>query len=95
MQIVVETISPDEARERGILEWPVSRREVSRFTWHYDATEICYLVAGHARIETEDGNVEVETGDLVSLPAGLDCTWDIRELLVKHYLVETGRSEEV
>jgi len=94
MQIVVETLSPDEARERGILGWPVSKRDVSRFTWHYDATEICYLVAGHARIETEDGNIEVESGDFVRLPAGLECTWDIRERLVKHYQVETGRSDE-
>jgi uncharacterized protein len=90
MQIVVETLSPDEANERGILAWPVSRRGVSRYAWHYDTTETCYLVSGLARIETEDGNVEVEAGDLVTLPAGLDCVWDIREPIAKHYRLQVG-----
>lgn len=90
MQIAVESISPDDAHDRGILAWPVSRRGVSRFTWHYDSTEYCYLVGGEARIETEDGNVEVESGDLVTLPAGLDCVWDVREPIVKHYRVDQG-----
>lgn len=90
MQVSVESISPDEARARGILQWPVSKRRVSRYSWHYDATEVCYLVSGQARIETEDGNVEVESGDLVTLPAGLDCVWDVREPLAKHYRVESG-----
>ena len=90
MQIVVESISPDEAHDRGILAWPVSRRGVSRYSWHYDTSELCYLVSGLARIETEDGNVEVEAGDLVTLPAGLDCVWDIREPIAKHYKLETG-----
>jgi len=89
MQIAVESISPDEASARGILGWPVSRRGIARYSWHYDSTEVCYLVGGRARIETEDGNVEVEGGDLVTLPAGLDCTWDIREPLAKHYRVES------
>jgi uncharacterized protein len=88
MQIVVESISPDDAHQRGILDWPVSKRGVSRYSWHYDSAEICYLVSGAARIETEDGNVEIEVGDLVTLPAGLDCVWDIREPVAKHYQIE-------
>ena len=87
MQVVVESVSSGEANRRGILGWPVSRRGVSRFSWRYDSTEVCYLVDGHARIETEDGSIEVESGDLVTLPAGLECTWDIREPLAKHYQV--------
>lgn len=81
MQIAVESLSPDDAHQRGILGWPVARHDVKRFSAHYDATELCYLVTGLARIETEDGNVEVETGDLVTLPAGLDCVWDVREAI--------------
>jgi uncharacterized cupin superfamily protein len=92
MQVIVESISPDDANERGILAWPVSRRGVSRYSWRYDATEVCYLVTGQARIETEDGNVEVESGDLITLPAGLECTWDIREPIAKHYRVESEPS---
>lgn len=90
MQVAVETITADEASSRGIFDWPVSRRGVSRYAWHYDATEVCYLTAGRARIETEDGTIEIEDGDLVTLPSGLDCTWDIREPVAKHYLVCNG-----
>ncbi len=92
MQITVETIHTSEAEARGILAWPVSSRDVSRYTWHYDATEICYIAEGRARIETEDGNVEVEKGDLITLPAGLQCAWVIQERLVKHYRVEKAAS---
>ncbi len=88
VQVAVEIISPQEAEERGILEWPVSRRGVSRYAWHYDATEVCYIAEGRARIETEDGSIEVEKGDLVTLPAGLECAWIIREPMAKHYLIQ-------
>lgn len=87
MQVIVESLSPAQAAERGVFSWPESERGVSRYTWHYDATEVCYLVRGLARIETEDGNVEVEAGDFLTLPAGLECVWDIREPLMKRYTV--------
>lgn len=88
MQVAVESIETGEAQVRGVLEWPLSSRGVSRYTWHYDATEICYIAEGRARIETEDGNIEVEKGDLVTLPAGLECAWVIQERVVKHYRIE-------
>ncbi|MFP4378749.1 MAG: cupin domain-containing protein [Spirochaetales bacterium] len=89
MTIQTETIGTDEAERRGILEWPRSERSVARFSWHYDATEVAYIEQGSARIETEDGNIEIESGDLVTLPAGLDCTWVIRETLIKRYKIYT------
>ena len=92
MQVTVETIEAEEAEARGVLEWPVSTRAVSRYPWHYDATEICYIAEGRARIETEDGNVEVEKGDLVTLPAGLKCAWVIQERVVKRYRIEEAVS---
>ena len=87
MRVEVESISQERAEELGVFEWPVWQRGISRFIWQYDATEVCYLVAGRARIETEDGNVEVESGDLLTLPDGLACTWDIREPIRKHYRI--------
>lgn len=90
MLITVETISARDADDRGITLWPVSRRGARRFRWHYDATEICYLASGRAMVETEDGTVEIERGDLVTLPSGLDCVWVIREPIVKHYRIVNG-----
>jgi hypothetical protein len=94
MRIHSESIGNSEAQRRGILEWPVSKREESRFAWHYDATEVAYVEQGSARIETEDGNIEIETGDLVTLPAELDCTWVIREPFVKRYRIISGQEVE-
>jgi hypothetical protein len=95
MTIQTETIGSDEAEKRGILSWPKSERGVSRFAWHYDATEVAYIEQGSARIETEDGNIEIEAGDLVTLPAGLECTWTIREPLIKRYQIHAERAADL
>ena len=87
MQIVSETISADEAQRRGVFGWPSSDRPISRYSWHYDASETAYIESGSARIETEDGNIEVEAGDMVVLPADLDCTWIIQQPLKKRYMI--------
>jgi uncharacterized cupin superfamily protein len=76
--IKVEALSHDEAAQRGVETWPLRHHDVARIPITYSETTVCYVVDGQARIETEDGNVEVETGDLVTLPAGLECTWLIR-----------------
>ena len=87
MRIESRPIDIAEAERRGILEWPTSQRQVSRYHWHYDAVEVAYIETGSARIETEDGNIEIEAGDLVTLPEDLDCTWIIREPLRKRYKI--------
>ena len=78
MLIKVDSLSQDEAARRGVEEWPLRHHDVARIPITYSETTVCFVVEGQARIETEDGNVEVETGDLVTLPAGLECTWLIR-----------------
>ena len=95
MRIEAVSIGAAEARRRGIYSWPVSRRGVARFSWHYDSTQVAYIDSGSARIETEDGNVEVEAGDLVTLPSDLECVWVIRQALIKHYRVEPARPAQL
>lgn len=85
MQISVVAMDSESAGSKGYLDWPTWERGVSRFPWHYDTIETCYIVRGRAVIETEDGKVEIEPGDLVTFPKGLDCVWNIREPLGKHY----------
>ncbi|GAA5784974.1 cupin domain-containing protein [Chitiniphilus shinanonensis] len=78
----------DDARQRelGVAQWPVWSKEVSRFPWHYDETETCWLIAGRVRVTAADGeSVTLEAGDLARFPAGLDCTWEVLEPLSKHY----------
>lgn len=90
MQIKVESLGDEAIERRGIRSWPIWERGVSRFSWKYDESEFCYLIEGQVRIETADGNIEVEAGDFVTFPAGLECTWDILKPVRKHYTLDTA-----
>jgi uncharacterized cupin superfamily protein len=86
MEIKIEKLSDEEKEERGVYAWPVWEKEVSRFPWHYDATEECYILEGRVAVETGPGQrVEFGPGDFVTFPLGLDCVWDVREPVRKHY----------
>ncbi|MBN2037635.1 MAG: cupin domain-containing protein [Chitinispirillaceae bacterium] len=75
-----------EIQQRGIFNWPIWEKEVSRFDWFYDEPEECYFLEGKVVVESKDGSkVEFGKGDLVKFPKGLGCTWDIREPVRKHY----------
>jgi uncharacterized protein len=85
MKIQIENPSEDYLKERGVQNWPVWAKEVSRFDWHYDVTEECYLLEGKVAVETDEGIVEFGAGDFVTFPAGLSCVWDIKTPVRKHY----------
>ena len=86
MKIIVENPEEKEIEKRGILSWPIWEKEVSRFDWHYDSIEECYLLEGKVVVETEDGEkVEFGKGDFVTFPKDLSCIWDIKEPVKKHY----------
>ncbi|RRQ22057.1 cupin domain-containing protein [Thiohalobacter thiocyanaticus] len=90
MQIQV-TRNPDESllTELGVRDWPIWEKEASTFPWHYDATETCYLLEGDVVVTPEDGEpVQIQAGDLVTFPVGMDCTWEIRAAVRKHYRFE-------
>lgn len=79
---------PDAARlaSLGVSSWGIWTKEVSIFPWTYDEREVCYLLEGDV-IVTPDGGKPVRfgAGDLVSFPAGMSCTWEIRHPVRKHY----------
>lgn len=61
-------------------------KEVSVFPWIYDEREMCYLLEGEVIVTPEGGApVRIGKGDLVTFPAGMSCTWDIRVAVRKHY----------
>lgn len=71
---------------RGVFDWPVWEKAVSRFDWHYDAAESCYLLEGEVTVTPAGGApVTIRAGDYVTFAAGLDCVWDIRVPVRKHY----------
>jgi uncharacterized cupin superfamily protein len=86
MKIDIKKPTDKELATKGVLSWPIWEKEISRFDWHYDSTEECFLLEGKVVVETEDGNqVEFEKGDFVTFPKGLSCVWDIKVPVRKHY----------
>lgn len=86
MEIKVERPSDATLAQLGVVQWPIWTKEVSRFPWTYDARETCYLLAGDVTV-TPAGSAPVRfgAGDLVTFPAGMQCTWDIHAPVRKHY----------
>jgi uncharacterized cupin superfamily protein len=86
MKIGIKKPAGEEMEMEGVLSWPIWEKEISRFDWHYDETEECYLLEGKVVVEAEDGErVEFGKGDFVTFPKGLSCVWDIKEPVKKHY----------
>lgn len=86
MEIKVEKLREDEIKKRGVFTWPVWTKEASRFDWHYDSVEECYLLDGEVVVEPKDGKmVSFGKGDFVTFPKGLSCVWEIKKPVRKHY----------
>ncbi|MDJ0667644.1 MAG: cupin domain-containing protein [Desulfobacterales bacterium] len=86
MKIQVEKPAPSELAARQVDTWPIWEKEVSRFDWHYDAIEECYLLEGEVVVETLDGEqVAFGAGDFVTFPKDLSCVWDVKKPVRKHY----------
>lgn len=80
--------NPDDERLRrlGVRDWPVWTKEISRFPWSYDTSETCYFLEGDVIVTPDGGEpVRVGRGDLVIFPAGMSCTWEVRQPVKKHY----------
>lgn len=77
---------PDSLESSGIFSWPVWEKEVSTFPWTYDSRETCYFLEGDVIVTPAGGDpVSMGKGDLVTFPAGMSCTWEIRQPVRKHY----------
>ena len=70
----------------GVRSWPVWTKEISTFPWSYDEEETCFFLAGDVVVTSAGGaSVRIGAGDLVTFPVGLECTWDVRVPVRKHY----------
>ena len=84
-KIVVNKLSEEEIQKRGIKNWPIWEKEISRFDWTYDADEECLILQGRFDVETADGTFSFGPGDFITFPKGLSCVWDIKEPVRKHF----------
>jgi len=83
--VIITRLSDVEIERRGIREWPIWTKEVSRFGYTYDGDEECLFLEGEVVVETKEGNFTIGPGDFVVFRNGLECTWDIKVPVRKHY----------
>jgi uncharacterized protein len=86
-QILVEHHpAPAKLDVMGVYDWPIWTKEISTFPWTYDSQETCYILEGDVVVTPDGGEpVQMGEGDLVTFPAGMSCTWEIRVPVKKHY----------
>lgn len=87
MEIKIEhQTSPEILQKLGVYQWGIWQKEASKFPWTYDTQETCYFLEGDVIVTPDGGQpVKMGKGDLVTFPAGMSCTWEIKSGVKKHY----------
>jgi len=84
--LIISNPETSKLKQLGVHNWPIWEKEKSTFPWHYNETEVCYILEGEVTVKPKDGTtVTLGKGDLVTFPKGLDCSWEITQDLRKHY----------
>ena len=83
----IEIYKPDdsELKAKNINSWPVWTCKPSTFDWFYDEKETCLILEGEVSVKTDTETVSFKTGDMVTFPKGLSCTWEVKQAVKKHY----------
>jgi len=85
-KIIVEKPNPEKLAALGVTRWPTWSKEVSTFPWSFGTQEIAYILEGEVTVTPNGGEpVNFSAGDLVTFPAGMSCTWNVKKALRKHY----------
>ena len=66
--------------------WPIWKCDPSKFNWKYDQEEHCFIIEGRVKVTGEENTVEIESGDYVIFPKGLQCVWEVQKSIKKHYI---------
>jgi len=84
-KVIIEQLGEADINQRGIRNWPVWEKEISRFDWSYNGDEECLILDGEVIVETGEGVFTIKKGDFVTFKSGLECTWDIKKPIKKYY----------
>ncbi|GJU41053.1 putative reverse transcriptase domain-containing protein [Tanacetum coccineum] len=93
--IVHKNPSESHLSELGIKSWPKWGCSPGKYQLKFDAQETCYLLKGKVKVYRKNSSEmisEFGAGDLVILPEGLSCTWDVSVAVDKHYKFESSSS---
>uniref|UniRef100_A0A383W9H6 (S)-ureidoglycine aminohydrolase cupin domain-containing protein n=1 Tax=Tetradesmus obliquus TaxID=3088 RepID=A0A383W9H6_TETOB len=84
--VVKSNVSKEQLEEMGVPRWPTWGCGASKFPWSYAENETCYVLQGRVLVTPDGGEaVEIKAGDMATFPAGMSCTWDVKEAINKHY----------
>ena len=65
--------------------WPIWECKPSKFDWKYEKEEHCFIIEGKVTVESKLNTVEIQSGDYVIFPKGLQCNWNVHASIKKHY----------
>ena len=83
---IIDNPSEEQLAKLGVRDWPTWSAEVSTFPWTYDEPETCLFLEGDVVVTPDGGSpVRIGKGQLVTFPAGMSCTWQVRKPVHKHY----------
>ena len=76
-----------ELKKLGVKSWGIWEKEKSIFDWSYSDTETCYILEGEVEVtdNSTGEKIEFKKGDLVQFPKGLECVWNVKRPVRKHY----------
>ena len=87
--IIVEKPTAERLNTLGVRQWPTWSKEISVFPWQYSSTEMAYIPEGEVTVTPKGGApVSFSAGDLVTFSPGLECVWEVKKPLRKHYHFE-------
>jgi len=88
MKIFKQKLDSEKLKSLKIDKWPIWTCDIKKFDWHYDDFESCYFIEGKVKVKTDFEEIEINKGDLVVFPKGLDCVWNVIEPVKKYYSFE-------
>lgn len=83
--IIIKKLAEEVIKSKGIRNWPIWEKEISRFDWKYEGDEECLILEGEVKVETDEGIYNIKAGDFVTFKKGLKCVWDVKSPIKKHY----------
>ena len=84
-KIEVRKPTKEELKALNVQNWSPWDCDPSSFDWEYADKETCYVLEGKVKVTTEEGEVEIGKGDLVTFPKGLKCVWKVEKRIEKVY----------
>ncbi len=70
----------------GVESWPIQSHNKGEFVKEYQRPEACWLSQGEVTVIPMEGDsVTARAGDLLTLPAGAECIWEVHAPTCKHY----------